>query len=70
MWLACVQCCTGAREQVCLPCGWRVCSAEWAQLNGCACYVANSLKSKKGVDMSGNPPLSSHNMESQLAAPV
>ena len=55
----CLRCgwrvCSVARARVSRPCGWRVCSAEWAQLNGCACYVANSLKAKKEWTFPGTP---------------
>ena len=46
MWMPRVQCCTGAREQVCLPGVWRVRSAE---LNGCA----YRLKAKKERTFAG-----------------
>ena len=40
MWLACVQCCAGALERVCLSFGWRVCSAVRVHLSGCAYHLA------------------------------
>ena len=40
IWLACVQCCAGALERVCLSFGWRVCSAVRVHLSGCAYHLA------------------------------
>ena len=40
IWLACVQCCAGALERVCLSFGWRVCSAARVHLSGCAYHLA------------------------------
>ena len=40
IWLACVQCCAGALERVCLSFGLRVCSAARVHLSGCAYHLA------------------------------
>ena len=40
IWLACVQCCAGALERVCLSFGWRVCSAARVHLSECAYHLA------------------------------
>ena len=40
IWLACVQCCAGALERVCLSFGWHVCSAARVHLSECAYHLA------------------------------